>query len=724
MALRPFFLTGAQTRTEMISRRRRAAICAVVLSASVASAMAADASLPLVPMPAKIEMAAGQFAVTGAPPVICNRADKDTAFACDFIRGVLSRPFLEVQPPSETQHPIVFEHLSDPDATGKEGYRVVVAPDRVTVSASTSAGLYYGAVTLWQLLSASDCRTSNTVGCSTAIPAMSIEDRPRFAWRGLLLDSVRHFQSVAAVEQLIDTMSREKLNVLQWHLTDDQGWRIQIKAYPRLTSVGAWRVPAGYAPAQEIDHLTGKPRLYGGFYTQAEIRAVVAYASQRNVAIVPEIEMPGHAMAAIVAYPWLGSVQHPPRAVSSDWGVFPYLYNPSDRTFRFLETVLKETMALFPSRYIHVGGDEAVKDQWKASPQVQALMRKLKIKDEDALQSWLIRRIEKYLNAHGRRLIGWDEILQGGIAPNATITSWRGINGAVTAAKSGHDAVLSPAPILYFDNRQAEGANEPSGRGPIIPLDQVYGFDPVPAALSPDEARYIIGVQANIWTEHIRLEENVFYAAFPRAAALAEIAWSPPAAHDWTNFRQRMRAELDRYKLQGIRYSTAGVIDPPLQPPSATHRDSHELKLCSEAVSLSVEGPAPLYDRRPVFLHDVLNPCWIWQKADLTGRSAIAIRAGLLPFNYQVGTDARHVPLRPPKTPDGEAQIHLDACEGPVIATLPMRQPKAYEGLVAAAGPIAPRTGVHDLCILFTRDKLDSYWALHDIDLAPDAMEP
>ena len=248
-------------------------------------------------------------------------------------------------------------------------------------------------------------------------------------------------------------------------------------------------MPAGEAAQRDIDPATGKPRLYGGYYTQAQVRDLVAYAAARNITIVPEIEMPGHAMAAIVAYPRLGSVAQPPTAVSSDWGVFPYLYNVDDGTFAFLEDVLSETMALFPGTYIHVGGDEAVKDQWKASPVIQARMRALGLADEDALQSWFIQRIEKFLNAHGRRLIGWDEILQGGIAPNATITSWRGIDGAVTAAKAGHDAVLSPDPILYFDNRQAEGRDEPSGRGLIETLSDVYDFDPIPAALSVEEGR-------------------------------------------------------------------------------------------------------------------------------------------------------------------------------------------------------------------------------------------
>ncbi|HEY4940412.1 MAG TPA: family 20 glycosylhydrolase [Rhizomicrobium sp.] len=551
-----------------------------------------------------------------------------------------------------------------------------------------------------------------------SIPALRIDDAPRFAWRGLLLDSVRHFQSVVFIKTLIDAMAREKLNILQWHLTDDQGWRLEIRKYPRLTQIGAWRVPAGEAALHDIDPATRKPRLYGGYYTQAQVRDLVAYAAARNITIVPEIEMPGHAMAAIVAYPRLGSVAKPPTTVSSDWGVFPYLYNPDDRTFAFLEDVLIETMALFPSTYIHIGGDEAVKDQWKASPVVQVRMRALGIANEDVLQSWFVRRIEKFLNAHGRRLIGWDEMLQGGIAPNATITSWRGIDGAITAAKAGHDAVLSPAPVLYFDNRQAEGADEPSGRGAIVSLGDVYDFDPAPVSLSEDERRHIIGVQANIWTEHIREENDVAYAAFPRAAALAELGWSPAASHDPAGFLARLPAELGRYTALGLPHSAYGTAEP-ASPVLVLVRDSHQMKLCSNAISLSIEGPAPLHGKRPVFLHDVMNPCWIFERANLTGVSKITASAGSLPFNFQIGVDAQKIMLRPPATPDGELEVHLDSCDGVKIAVLSMPHPAPNTALFTVRGPLAPQTGVHDLCLVFTRARLDPYWALHTVQLVP-----
>ncbi|HEY2574296.1 MAG TPA: beta-N-acetylhexosaminidase, partial [Verrucomicrobiaceae bacterium] len=465
-------------------------------------------------------MQSGQFVVGNGTPLIFDRTDAESSRIAAYFADLVYRTRgLRLVSQHNGRRAIVIRRLVDPDATGKEGYRLEVTPAGVTISASKSTGLFYGTITLWQLLTQTSGALTNVV-----LPALQIDDAPRFAWRGLMLDSVRHFQSVDFIKTIIDAMAREKLNVLQWHLTDDQGWRLEIKKYPRLTEVGAWRVPAGAAEQLDIDPQTQRPRLYGGYYSQDQVRDLVAYAAVRNITIVPEIEMPGHAMAAIVAYPWLGSVAQAPAATSGDWGIFPYLYNVNEESFAFLEDVLTETMALFPNVYIHVGGDEAVKDQWKTSPAVQARMRALGIADEDALQGWFIQRMEKFLEAHGRRLIGWDEVLQGGVGPDATIMSWRGINGGVTAAKAGHDVVLSPAPSLYFDFRQAEGRNEPSGRNPIVTLSNVYDFDPAPAALTADERRHIIGVQANVWTEYIREQDNVGYAVFPRAAALAELA--------------------------------------------------------------------------------------------------------------------------------------------------------------------------------------------------------
>ncbi len=665
--------------------------------------------LSLIPYPAHLSRRPGVFEFGEATPVSVDPNDGQAGLAAGLFIDLVQRshgPRLVSQPHGE--HAITLRRLADPNATGKEGYRLEVTPAGVTISASQTAGLLYGTMTLWQLM-------TQAPGNSQRVPALTIDDAPRFGWRGLMLDSVRHFQTVDFIKMLIDAMAREKLNVLHWHLTDDQGWRLEIRKYPRLTEIGAWRVPAGAAAEQDIDPATGKPRLHGSFYTQAQVRDLVAYAAARNITIVPEIEMPGHATAAIAAYPRLGSIAEPPATPSSGWGVFPNLYNVNDETFGFLEDVLTETMALFPSTYIHVGGDEAVKDQWKASPVIQARIRALGLKDEDALQSWFIQRMEKFLNAHGRRLIGWDEILQGGIAPNATITSWRGIDGAITAAKAGHDAVLSPAPTLYFDNRQAEGRDEPSGRGAIITLSNVYDFDPAPAALTEEERRHIIGIQANVWTEHIREQDNVAYALFPRTAALAELGWSPASTHDRAGFLARVPAEINRYVALGLPHSTHIVPQP--APLPALSRDSHELKPCSNAGLLSVEGPAPLQGKRPVFLHAPAAPCWIFEQADLTGISGVRADAGLLPYNRPVSSASQKVVLRPAATPNGELEVHLDTCDGTKIATLPMPNLPPNDPLASVSGSVMPQTGKHDLCLVFTRAKPDPYWALHRIEL-------
>jgi hexosaminidase len=397
--------------------------------------------------------------------------------------------------------------------------------------------------------------------------------------------------------------------------------------------------------------------------------------------------------------------------------VFPYLYNVDDSTFAFLQDVLTETMALFPSTYIHVGGDEAVKDQWQASPRIQKQMKALGIANEDALQSWFIQRIGIFLNAHGRHLIGWDEILQGGVPPNATITSWRGIDGAVTAAKLGHDAVLSPAPTLYLDNRQAEGPREPPGRAHIVSLADVYNFDPAPASLTEEQRKHIIGVQANIWTEHIRTEDRVAYAAFPRTAALAEVAWSPAAPHDAENFLARVPAELARYAALGLPHSTSAFDTIAAAAPNPTRRDSHELKLCSKNITLSLEGQTPLVGQRPVFLVDVMGPCWIWEKVPLDGVTGVAVSAAQLPFNFQIGKDLAKVVMPPASTRDGELEVHLDSCTGPRIGVLAMPHPDLNDVLDVVHGNITPETGTHDLCLFFTRPGLDPYWALHSAQL-------
>jgi len=350
-------------------------------------------------------------------------------------------------------------------------------------------------------------------------------------------------------------MALHKLNVLQWHLTDDQGWRLEIRKYPKLTEVGGWRTPAAGSP--DADPSGAR---YGGFYTQAQVREIVRYAAARHVAIVPEIEMPGHAVSALLAYPQFGAGAPPDPANQGKWGGFPNVYNVDDATFGFLQEVLTEVMALFPGRYIHVGGDEVAKERWNAAPAAQARLRALGKPDAGALQADFTQRIATFLEAHGRRLVGWDEILASGDLPSdAVVMSWHGIDGAVSAAGKGHDAILAPAPWLYFDNQQAGGIADPPGRGFTVRLRDVYGFNPLPASLTPEAARHLLGLQGNLWTEHIRTARQLEAMAFPRAAAVAEVAWSAPERRDWASFARRLPAQFGRYAALGIGANPAAV---------------------------------------------------------------------------------------------------------------------------------------------------------------------
>ncbi len=682
-------------------------VCAWLTGCSNEQAPQGEAaqSISVIPAPTQVVMNRGSFAIDESTAVhyaAGSRVEPVAKYFVELLRRT-GGPSLTAAGQAESQAAagsITFQLLAREGSQVEEAYSLLVSPERIVVSSASPRGLFYGAVTLWQLASG-----------KSRIPALEIEDAPRLRWRGLMLDSARHYQSQQFIERLIDTMALHKLNVLHWHLTDDQAWRIEIRKYPKVTEVGAWRVPAGPAAAADIDPATGKPRLYGGFYTQDQVREIVAYAAARQVTIVPEIEMPGHASAALAAYPQLG-VSGKPAAVPADWGIYESLFNVEESTFAFLEDVLGEVIELFPGEYIHVGGDEAVKHQWQASARVQSRRRELGVKDEHALQSYFVQRIEKYLNAHGRRLIGWDEILEGGLAPNATVMSWRGIEGAVAAAAAGHDAVLSPAPTLYFDNRPLHTAH--TGRGPVVSIEDVYRFNPVPSALGEAQRTHIIGVQANLWTEHVRTEERAEYMMFPRAAAIAEVGWSQAARIDWTSFSARLPAQLARYQSLGVGFARAP--EPIAERPG--QRTSHELAPCSEKILLSLEDDAPLQGERAVFLVDVMNPCWLYRDADLSQVASIAASVGQVPFNFQIGDDVKKIPLRKPQTAAGELEVRIDGCEGEKIATLPLAaaaENYAVTHLPPAA--IARRTGAHDLCFTFTQTAVDPLWVLDAVQL-------
>jgi hexosaminidase len=492
-----------------------------------------------------------------------------------------------------------------------------------------------------------------------------------------MLDSARHFQPPEFIRKLIDSMALHKLNVLHWHLTDDQGWRLEIRKYPLLTGTGAWRVPAGAAWPRDPDPATEQPPRYGGYYTQDEVRDLVRYAAERHVTIVPEIEMPGHAQAAIAAYPRLGTGGTPP-VVSPDWGVHDYLFNVDEETFGFIEDVLTEVMELFPGAYIHVGGDEAVKHRWKSSPRVQARMRELGVADEAALQGWFVARIERFLNEHGRRLIGWDEILDGGIPARATVMSWRGVAGAIEAARAGHDVIMAPAPILYLDYLQSDSPREPPGRPNYVTLADVYRYEPVPAELTPAEAGRIRGAQLNAWTEHMRLTERVEHQAFPRVAALAEAIWSPRAKRDWQGFLDRLPAQFARYRSLGIAYADT-AFEPRLLVTRNPASDGYRVAIRNQAqfgeLRYTQDGSEPtatsaLY-REPLALAE-----------------GTELRAGA--FTGGLTMSAAVTAMPGPRLPQRRSDEELKQCTGNLVLRLEDDAPPAGERAVFNVDIIDP----------------------------------
>lgn len=443
-------------------------------------------------------------------------------------------------------------NLDSSSYENKEAYTLVVSENQINVTASTAAGLFYGVQSLLQLFPNQIYQSDYTLvpqDTEWNIPAVEIHDYPRFEYRGLHLDVARHFFSVDFIKQYLDLMSMHKLNRFHWHLTEDQGWRIAIEQYPKLTEVGAWRdsTLVGHYGTNTYD---GKE--YGGFYTQEEIREVVDYAQRRHITVIPEIEMPGHASAALASYPELGCIENKDYRVKTTWGIFEDIYCPSEETFTFLENVLTEVMNLFPSEYIHIGGDEAPKKQWEESELAQQVIDRENLKNEEELQSYFITRIEEFLNKNGRQIIGWDEILEGGLAPNATVMSWRGVKGGIKAAKQHHDVVMTPGTHLYLDYYQADSQTEPLAIGWLTTLEETYSYEPIPQELDEEEATYILGAQGNVWTEYIRSGEKVEYMAYPRASALAEVTWSPKSQRNWTDFWRRMQTHFQRFEILGI----------------------------------------------------------------------------------------------------------------------------------------------------------------------------
>jgi hexosaminidase len=512
-----------------------------------------DPLLPLIPWPAQLERGSGtcrlaRNVVIAVAPYAPEGA-ATAAWLAEALRQRGLHPTVNLLgADSATPAGAITLVPADPGtpAAADSAYVLTVTPSGVTLGAGSAAGLFHGCQTFLQLLP-QELATQPVI----EIPALHIHDWPRFPWRGMHLDCARHFMPMPFLKRFIDQLARLKYNVFHWHLTEDQGWRIEIKKYPRLTEIGAWRAETvlGFekGPGDGIPH--------GGFYTQDEVREIVAYAAVRQITVVPEIEMPGHSLAALAAYPEF-SCTGGPFKVATEWGVFEDVYClGNDQTLTFLEEVMEEVLALFPSPFIHIGGDECPKKRWHECPRCQARMREEGLKDEDELQSWLIRRMDTFLRARGRRLIGWDEILEGGLASGAAVMSWRGETGGIAAAQAGHDVVMTPGDSVYFNFSQDQPETNPLlvlAQIPHTPLAQVHQYEPVPDALSPAEAKHILGAQGQLWTEFMPTPQRVEHMAFPRAHALAEVLWSPRTARDYESFLTRLPATFQLLNNAGI----------------------------------------------------------------------------------------------------------------------------------------------------------------------------
>jgi hexosaminidase len=535
---------------------RLSLICIVLLGAS--AVYAKKAKVNIIPKPTECKVYKGSFTLQEGTEVIIMEGQPElanlSAYFTESIKaaGGPAMKVTTIKQYSKITSKAIYLSINKSDSLlGKEGYALRVDKNYIMLNAYSGRGLFYGLQSLFQLMPA---ETANALKAGKPVKwevqAVKISDIPRYSYRGMHLDVSRHMFPVAFIKKYIDLLSIYKMNTFHWHLTDDQGWRIEIKKYPRLTSVGATRKGTQVAKTDETDN---KP--YGGFYTQDEVREVVAYAAARYIRVMPEIEMPGHAIAALSAYPQY-SCRQVPMEIRTTWGVSDDVFCAgNDSTFYFLQDVLTEVMALFPSEYIHVGGDECPKSQWVKCSKCQARIKTEGLHNEHELQSYFIKRIEKFLTANGRKLVGWDEILEGGLPPQAAVMSWRGFEGGIEAAKQGHDVMMTPGSHCYFDYYQGDPAYEPLAIGGYTNLRKVYSFEPTPPELTPEQAKHILGAQGNLWTEYIENGNHVEYMAYPRAIALAEVNWSAKDSRDWDDFTRRLKNHFIRLDLKGVNYS-------------------------------------------------------------------------------------------------------------------------------------------------------------------------
>ena len=521
----------------------------------------------VVPLPVTMNEQPGRFYLNSDVPVVVNASQEVKNIASSLSTTVLDVAGIKLKPGGELHEnvpTIVFDSIPGME---KEAYKLSVTPQQIKITASTPNGFYYGLQTLYQLLPVAIYSKERARNAEWSVPCVEIEDTPAFRYRGAMLDVCRHFASIDYIKKFIDVLAVHKMNTFHWHLTDDQGWRIEIKKYPKLTEIGSQRseTMVDYFYTHYPFKYDGKP--HGGYYTQEEIKEVVAYAQSKYITVIPEIELPGHALAAIASYPELSCTPDSTYEVCKLWGVFDQVFCPTDTFFQFMEGVMDEVVELFPSSYIHIGGDECPKYAWEHCSHCQKLIRDLGLKDdvtpnpvdgrkhtkEEKLQSYIVNRAEKYLNSKGRNIIGWDEILEGGLAPNATVMSWRGVEGGMTAAKAGHDAIMTPNPYAYLDHYQEEPEIAPVTIGGYNTLKKTYSYNPVPADADSLVKQHIIGVQANCWAEYMPTEDNRDYQIFPRLIAIAETGWTPMKEKNFTSFCSRMVEDFKRLEIMGVK---------------------------------------------------------------------------------------------------------------------------------------------------------------------------
>lgn len=528
---------------------------------------------PIIPKPQSLEISQGRFLITPQTKISgTSDLENEGQYLASFLtlNTKMNIPFV-------TQSSGTIELKIDKNIKEDEGYLLSVTSDKILISGKNSKGVFYGIQTLRQLLPASlEAGKSSTD--KITIPAVTIKDNPRFSYRGMHLDVGRHIFPVSFVKKYIDLIALHKMNTLHWHLTEDQGWRIEIKKYPKLTEIGSKRY--GTITGHFHQETGNDETEYGGFYTQEEVKDIVKYATQRHITVIPEIELPGHASAAIASYPFLScfpdepifvtnnmgskagkeaQAKGSPKIVQETWGVFDDVFCAgNEKTFTFLEDVLAEIIPLFPSEYVHIGGDECPKSNWQRCPACQKRMKDNKLANAHELQSYFIQRMEKYLNAKGKKIIGWDEILEGGLAPNATVMSWRGEKGGIEAAKQHHSVIMTPGTHCYFDKYQVDKqdyAKEPLAIGGFISVEKVYSYDPTPDALTAEEKKYILGAQGNVWTEYMDTTNYVEYMVLPRMSALSEVVWTPKENKNWTDFKVRLNTMKLHYDALGVNYA-------------------------------------------------------------------------------------------------------------------------------------------------------------------------